>query len=339
MDIDRKLVSIRLVADLKPIEGADNIEVASVDGWKCVVKKGDFKVGDAGVYFEIDSVLPDRSEFEFMRHRRFRVRTVKLRGQVSQGLLMPTNLFPEVADLDPQPEIGTDVTSLLGVVKYEVPIPPDMQARVRGNFPSFISKTDQERCQNITREIADLRGYRFEVTEKLDGSSMTVYLNEGTFGVCSRNLDLKEGETPEESCTQWKLARAMGLEDALKIIGDGYALQGELIGEGIQKNPYQIKGQQFRIFDMFDIHNQRYLTSDERIPLLKTMGLDEHMVPVIYSDFILGHNVDELLKLADGKSALADTPRKGLVFKSKDIFKNNTFSFKAISNEFLLNEK
>jgi RNA ligase (TIGR02306 family) len=339
MDMERKLVTIRLVSDIQPIEGADQIEVAQVDGWKCVVKKGDFKVGDKGVYFEIDSILPDRAEFEFMRHRHFRVRTIKLRGQVSQGLLMPINTFPETADLDPQPELGTDVTELLGVVKYELPLPADLAGRVRGNFPSFISKTDQERCQNITREIQDLLGTRFEVTEKLDGSSMTVYLNEDVFGVCSRNLDLKEGETPDESCTQWKVAREMGLEAALKIIGDGYALQGELIGEGIQKNPYKMRGHHFRIFDLFDIKNQRYLTSDERMPLIKTMGLEDFMVPVINHDFILGHNVDDLLKLAEGKSALADTEREGLVFKSKDLVKGNTFSFKAISNAFLLSEE
>lgn len=360
MDLERKLVTIRTVSDLQPIEGADQIEVAHVDGWKCVVKKGDFKVGDLAVYFEIDSILPDRPEFEFMRHRRFRVRTVKLRGQVSQGLLMPIlTIFPTEAVTHENGveevtyysfESGMDVTERVGVVKYEVPLPPDLAARVRGNFPSFIPKTDQERCQNIVKELQALQGTHFEITEKLDGSSMTVYWENGNFGVCSRNLDLKEGDTPEESCTQWKVARAMDLEFKLTATGRNLALQGELVGEGVQKNRYGLKGQQFRIFDIYDIDDQRYLTSLERTLYIGMLDLTNSHVPLIHDDYVLEHSVEELLTMADGRTELYTlggdglptrplVKREGLVFKSKDLVKGNTFSFKAISNAFLLDEE
>lgn len=337
MDIQRKLVTVRCVSALDAIPGADQIEVATVDGWKCVVKKGDFSVGSLGLYFEIDSVLPDQPQFEFMRHRHFRVRTIKLRGQVSQGLLMPFSTFPSI-DFT---QDGLDLDVLLDVKKYELPIPPDMAARVRGNFPSFISKTDQERCQNLVKELAEKNGLYFEVTEKLEGSSMTVYWFDGVFGVCSRNLDLKEAENPEENCTQWKVARKFDLENKLRIVGDGYALQGELIGPGVQGNYYKLAHNQFRIFDVYDIHESRYLAAHERLTLLKTMGIDDMLVPVVDPDFCLTHTVGDLLNMADGQSALGLEPilREGLVFKSKAILNGNTFSFKAISNAFLLKQE
>ena len=111
----RKLATIREVADIRPIQGADNIEVAQIDGWECVVRKGEFHVGEHVIYVEVDSVLPDRPEFEFMRNRKFRVRTIKLRGQVSQGLVFPLAVLP----VGTPTELGQDVTKELGIEKYD----------------------------------------------------------------------------------------------------------------------------------------------------------------------------------------------------------------------------
>jgi RNA ligase (TIGR02306 family) len=178
--MDRKLVTLRRVRELKPIPDADRIELALVDGWQCVVGKGDFQSDDVGVFFEIDSLLPVESRFEFLRksyfkklpdREGFRLRTVKLRGQLSQGLLMPLKIFPEIEGKG----VGDDVTEVLGVIKYEPLIPAHLAGTVKGSFPSFVAKSDEERLQNLPGLFETCRGLEFEATVKMDGSSMTAY--------------------------------------------------------------------------------------------------------------------------------------------------------------------
>jgi RNA ligase (TIGR02306 family) len=223
-EFKRKLASIRKISDVLPIEGADNIELVKVDGWQCVTKKGEFKVDDPCVYFEIDSFLPIRPEFEFLRKSSykkmgdkegFRLKTIRLRGQISQGLaLQIRSVFPDAI-----PSWTTimlrykegDVTEVLGVIKYDPPIPAQLAGICKGNFPSFIRKTDQERVQNIWDKIKDSKE-SFEVAVKLDGTSCTYYLNDGVFGVCSRNLELIE----TEGNTLWRLARELRIEEILR---------------------------------------------------------------------------------------------------------------------------
>lgn len=175
-EVKRKLASIRVVSEIKPIEGADNIELAIVDGWQCVVKKGEFFEGQPCVYFEIDSFLPIKPVFEFLRkssYRKmgmkegFRLKTIRLRGQISQGLVLGLSILPE--GLEPcffENSNHKDVSDILGVIKYEPPIPACLVGKVKGNFPSFIRKTDLERVQNIWNEIKDCKE-DFEVTVNL----------------------------------------------------------------------------------------------------------------------------------------------------------------------------
>lgn len=344
--MERKLASVRKVIDIIPIPGADNIEVAQIDGWKCVVKKGEFAVGGIGVYFEIDSLLPMIPAFNFLANKGvrkmlkdgvekvgYRLKTIKLRGQLSQGLLLPLELFSDNIKLDIEKEIGYDLTDILGVLKYEAPLPGSLAGKVKGNFPEFLRRTDQERCQNLVAEIKTVAGMLFEITEKLDGTSMTVYLKDGVFGVCSRNLDLLE----TEGNTHWKVARQLGLEDAMKGLGFNIAIQGELIGEGIQKNPYKLNGQDFRVFDVFDIDHGWYLIPEERNHILNAIvGLSK--VPELGLNVPLPENIDTILAAAEGKSMLANVPSEGVVYKSMAHYGNDVFSFKAISNKFLLEE-
>jgi RNA ligase (TIGR02306 family) len=339
--MERKLSTIRKITDIKPIEGADMIELAIVDGWNVVVAKNvGYKVNDKVVYCEIDSFLPIREEFEFLRkssykkmddQEGFRLKTIKLRGQVSQGLILPVSVLPvtQFATAHDLPE-GMDVTEMLGIVKYEPPIPAELSGKVKGLFPSFLRKTDEERVQNLTKEYSEWlyqSKHQFYVTEKLDGSSATFYHNDGSFGVCSRNLELLE----TEGNTFWKVAREMDLENKLSTYGKNISLQGELIGEGIQGNPYKIKGQKVMFFNVFDIDQQ------ERLGLgafLKIMDdLDLNFVPFIEVPFSLPNTIESLLKFAEGKSRLSsNTEREGLVIRSMD----TKISFKAISNKFLL---
>jgi RNA ligase (TIGR02306 family) len=335
--MERKLASIRVIGDIQPIEGADMIELSIVDGWKVVVAKNvGHKVGDMVIYCEIDSFLPIRDEFEFLRKTSykkmsdgtegFRLKTIKMRGQVSQGLILPMSVV-EYTNVDF--EVGMDVTNLLGISKYEPPIPAELSGKVKGNFPSFLRKTDEERVQNLTKEYEEYKssGRKFYVTEKLDGTSATFYYKDGVFGVCSRNLELLE----TEGNTFWKVARELDLENKMRDFGVNISLQGELIGEGIQGNPYKIKGQTVKFFNLFDIDLHVYQSLAHLGRALGIMGLK--MVPIVDEFFNLPETMEELLKYAEDKSILnSNFDREGVVIRSND----RTISFKVISNKFLL---
>jgi len=344
--MERKLATIRQIDNIQPIDGADKIELVTVGGWKVVVAKDvNHKVGDLVVYCEIDSFLPIEPEFEFLRKSSykkmadgtegFRLKTIKLRGQVSQGLILPLkdayNVFKRnTPNMDMDWFEGLEVTEMLNIVKYEPPVPAQLAGQVKGMFPSFLKKTDEERIQNLTREFEGYKNEVFYVTEKLDGSSVTYYVKDGVFGVCSRNLDLLE----DENNSMWKFAITSGLKDRLLSLNKNIAVQGEIIGEGIQGNPYKRIGQTVRLFNGFDIDKYDYL------PLLDLLELSTFLnvntVPILNVEFKLPDTIDELLAYADSKSVLNDKfDREGVVIRSHD----RKISFKVISNKFLLNEK
>ena len=337
----RKLATIRRIDAVRPIPDADAIECAVIGGWTTVVKKDEFKAGELAVYCEIDSwipyeVAPFLSKGNFPRVynevKGERLRTIKLRGQLSQGLLLPLSTLTMV-----ESELfeGLDVSFPLGIVKYEAPVPAQLAGEVKGMFPGWIQKTDQERVQNLKEEFDHWLGeqHAWEVTEKLDGSSMTVYLRDGEFGVCSRNLELK----PSETNSLWKVAVRNDLELKLRRANRNLALQGELIGEGIQGNPYRIKGQEFFLFDIYNIDTSKYFTPAERRAFIEEHDINH--VPVLafgaeLRDTLGINSIDGILKFAEGKSVMGmiGGEREGLVFKSKTM----QCSFKAISNKFLL---
>ena len=333
----RKLATIRKIDSIRPIPDADAIECAVVGGWTVVIKKGDFKAGDLATYVEIDSWIPTelapflskgKEPREYNGVRGERLRSVKLRGQLSQGLLLD-----RFVALDKVGEIheGMDVSDLLNIVKYEPPVPACLAGKARGGFPSFVPKTDQERIQNLTIEHAEwvTAGLTWELTEKLDGSSMTVYVNEQDQGVCSRNLNLYD----TEGNTLWQVAHRDQIITALQDSQRNLAIQGELIGEGIQGNHYKIKGQSFYVFDIYDIDKGLYLTPKERRDFCEFHELLH--VPVIdtASHLSLGETIEGLLKHAEGKSRLnPQTDREGLVFKCNE----KQESFKTIANSYLL---
>lgn len=324
----RKLATIRKISELRPIPEADLIETAVLDGWEVVVKKGEHKVGDLVVYCEIDSWIPfDIAPFlcrgkeprEYNGVAGERLKTVRLRGQLSQGLIL--DIFPSGA------VEGEDVTELLGIQLWERPMPAQLSGLTKGYFPSFIPKTNEERVQNLVSYLPNWSDHIWEVTEKLDGSSMTVYWN-GEFGVCSRNLDLKR----DENNTFWKTAISLNLEENLYEFGN-IAIQGELIGEGIQGNKYNIKGHRFYVFNIFDIDTGKYLNKISRDTICKALGLNQ--VPELNCEYSC--DVKTLLSLAEGKSELnPKTEREGIVWKSQT---DTSIHFKVISNKFLLKDE
>ena len=337
---DRKLTTIRVINDLKPIPNADLIEVAVIDGWEVVIKKGEFNVNDLCVYFEIDSWIPTelapflskgKEPREYRGVKGERLKTIKLKGQISQGLVLPLSILPELVDAN-----QTDVTEMLGILKWEREVPAQLAGKIAGNFPEFIPKTDQERIQNYAKYIPKQTNL-WEVTEKLDGSSMTVYRVKDLskmdlgyrVGVCSRNYDLKTDDTDNSFVsTAWRLKLFQKLsEHNLEI-----ALQGELIGPGIQKNPYNLSELEYHVYDIYDIKRQQYYLPEERQALCKLLDLKH--VPV-FANYETDSNttVSELLTFSEGKSSLnPNTQREGLVFKNT----LNNESFKVISNAWLL---
>jgi len=342
----RKMATIRKIDDIGPIEGADAIEVATVGGWKVVVKKDEFKIGDLAVYCEIDSWIPfelapflckgkEPREFEGIKGER--LKTIKLRGQLSQGLLLP--LEPTCANIESELFEGLDVSVPLNIIKWEKPVNAQLAGICKGNFPSLIPKTDQERCQNLVKEIvaANESGLKFEVTEKLEGSSMTCYLIDGEFGVCSRNMDLKR----DENNSFWKVAIEDDIENKMRQAGDNFAIQGELIGPGIQGNIYKLSKPEFRVFDVYDVKSGQYISPDFRRAMIDTMNLKH--VPVLVAhgslyDTLGITDIPGLLKFAEGKSVMGDITgpeREGVVFKQVD----GGMTFKVISNKYLLAEK
>ena len=342
--MERKLASIQTVLDVQPIPNADAIEVLTVLGWKVVAKKGEFKVGNQVVYFEVDSILKESPDVEFLRKSNFRIKTVKLRGQVSQGLCLPTSILPSAfsSGFDTGFIDGEDVTELLGVTKYEVYVPAQLSGIRKGNFPDFMHKTDEIRIQAVPDILTRYVGTCFYVTEKVDGSSMSVYMKDGEFGVCSRNFDMKE----TEDNSFWKTARALDLENKLRSLGKNIALQGELVGPGVQGNKYKADKLNFFVFNVYNIDTGLHLDYNEFVSMVQYLGLTS--VPLL-NTICLGSSeqtvktstVDDMVEFSKGKSVLnKDTHREGIVLRPThnmyDEELRGRLSFKVINPDFLL---
>lgn len=244
-------------------------------------------------------------------------------GYIQFGDQEPIRLFEE----------GTDLTEILGIQKWEPPIPAQLSGKMKGNFPSWARKTDQERCQNIWTETQKHieAGTRFEVTMKLDGSSASYGLSPlGEYTVCSRNLSLI---TDQEENTFVDTGRKYNLEEKLLEYGRPLMISGELMGPGVQKNQEKLKDHQLFVFDVFDTTTGNYLSAEERYKVTDILGLPH--VPVLYESVTLTElgidSLEKLLTFAEGPSMFAKQ-REGVVFKSVD----GKFSFKAISNKWLL---
>jgi len=329
----RALATIRIISDINPIPNADAIELAQLDGWQSVIKKGEYNIGDKVVYLEVDSWVPHtlapflskgKEPKVFNGVPGERLRTMRLRGVLSQGLILPLNTVFALPSNTNADIVHSDVTAALGVQKWEIPIPAQLAGQVRGNFPSDIPKTDQERVQNINLE--EYLDELYEVTEKLHGSSCTYYLDlDGEFRVCSRNLDLK----PDDNNAYWKMARKLNIEARMREHNlYGYAIQGELIGEGINGNNYKVQ-LEFFVFDIYKV-DIGYLLPEDRQDIVSALNIQH--VPVIGYGWEINHSKNELLEMADGTSLVYTCGREGLVYKSMTSDK----SFKVVSNTWLL---
>lgn len=346
--MERKLASIRRVDELRPIEGADLIEIAVIGGWHVIVKKGEFKAGDLATYFEIDSWIPnalapflsgDKEPKEYNGVKGERLRSKKMRGVVSQGLLLKLEDIPVMAwslYFPDEWKENDDLTESLGIQKWEKPLSAQLSGVAKGNFPTHISpKTDAERIQNLTNRIQGWkdRDLKFEVTEKLDGTSFTYVRfkpNDDHYEshVCSRNLSLEE--TDEN--LYWQIARKYDIINKVEALGLNISIQGEIIGQNVQSGQFKIPPE-LRVFNIYDIENHGYMDPVRRNEIVEQLGLLH--APVIHSELAINDFaiVDEMIAFAEGKSVINGTEREGLVWKCTT---DNTITFKTISNKWLL---
>ncbi len=341
----RKLAHIERIVALTPIPGADLIERATIGGWGVVVKKGTFQVGELAAFFEIDSLLPLKpwSSFLFKDTRElYRLKTIKLRGQLSQGLLVPIHEIPELmvplgTGLLSEWAEGDDVTELLQIGKWEPNIPANLAGQVKGNFPPFLRKTDEERIQNAKHVLDEIKDIPVYVSIKCDGTSFTAYKHEGVFGVCSRNLELRE----EGGDDYWATAKHYDLPNKLP---DGYAIQAEMVGPGIQGNKMDLKAVELRVFNVWDIKNQRFLDYVDFVSFVEKLDLQTvPMIKINWNRYYSSEGpatVDEWLAYADTIKYPNGGQAEGIVVRGfteqYSPALDGRLSFKVISNRFLL---
>lgn len=343
----RQLARIVRIDAITPIKKADAIETAHIGGWAVVINKNEFARLDLAVYFELDTFLPtgtpewqflvDKVPTEYEGRVGHVLRSVTLRGQCSQGFLCPLTVLP--ADVASKVYAGQDVTAALGLVKFEKPIPAELAGKSRGEPPSLVRGTSQERIQNLAEyllpwQIGGASGLDWEVTEKLEGSVCSYALLSGEFRACSSNVDYIE----EASNPFWAVARRLGIEAKLRAYADGrnLVLQGELVGPGIEGNHYRLKDYEFYLYRVYDASTGILLEPAERRELAQVLGIPH--VPLVDAAFRLSMEVGmaELLAMADGPSCVnPDTRREGWVFQCN----STRTSFKVISNKYLLNAK
>lgn len=363
----RKLASIVEIASCDPIPDTERLSVAIMKGkgWRVVTGRDEFVPGDRAVYFEIDSYLPPEDErYAFLRERclrkfvsksgsvlrrGIRIKTAKLRGVVSQGLLMPVATFPEANGM----EVGSDLTDLLKVDHYDEvkeQLQPAMgnplNADAMGAFPSYIPKSDEERLQGLTEYFTSLKGRRFEITAKDDGSSATIFFSptidpEDPFGVCSRNLRLKRPLEESTVSAFWRVAVKYNIETKLKKVFEEsrleIALQGELVGPGINADRDRYADYEFHVFRIWDVCAQCFMKPRDRVEFCAKFEIPH--VQVLHEDFPFFDEIttmDAALKFAEGKT-LRGNEREGVVLKASDGVDDT--HFKIVSNRYLLTQQ
>lgn len=277
-----KVATIERIADVFPHPNAEKMDLAKINGWQVCVKKNEFKVNDLCIYITVDTILEDCPQYEFLRNKHFRIKTIKLRGQLSQGIAFPISLLKsfghDIVPLD-DPIEGTDVSDLVKAKHYEKPVPAALAGQVKGYRPSYIKKTDEDNIKSNPGILKELYDKPYVITIKVDGSSGTFYIKDNIFGVCSRNLELKY----DEKNAYWQIANKYNIEDKLKkyFPNINIALQGEVYGPGIQGNLLGVNEISFAAFNLFDINKQQYLghfdllnfTNITNIPMVKVLEI------------------------------------------------------------------
>ena len=341
----RKLASIQRIREITPIKDADRIELAHILGWQCVVKKGEFSEGDLCVYFEIDSFLPIEEKYEFLRNSSyknsellgegFRLKTQKMRGEISQGLALPISLFPEIGDKSE----GEDVTDILGVKKWEIPEMATTGGTVIGQLPYSVPHTDEVRIQNAPELIQEFAGKDYYISTKMDGSSHSMSVDKNGFHATGHNYEYKDDGTS----SFYEHLKQHGYDKTLVDIynAEGYdeiTVQGEFCAPGIQKNRLKLTAPEWYVFTV--IVDGKRLSLDEQLSFCEKLGF-EH-VPIEEKGDNLPNKyptVETLLERAQGEYPRGGN-KEGIVIRPvTPIYSeviNAPLSVKIINNKYLL---
>lgn len=339
----RKLASIQKIKGIYPIKDADRIELARINDWYVVVKKGEFKVDDLVVYIEIDSLLPsDNPTFDFMEKYKYRVKTIKLRGVYSQGLIFPISIIPDITI-----EIGSDVTEMLNIIKYE---PPETFSNdgISSEWGNSTPVTDEERIQNL----GEIYEYYQQIDDewiqsiKLDGTSVTYQLIDGEFKAFSHNRELKSGKG-----SIWEWAIANNVEQKMRDfchsnnMPENIALQGEMVGPGIQSNRQNYPTKTVLFFYIFNRTTQKYFEWEDFVWAIKELELE--MVPIMDERLCIGnYSVTQWLEMAENYDNNSLCRQEGFVIFARHNHYNlfdrpnsnpmGRVSFKVKSNKYVL---
>lgn len=317
------LATIQSIKDVRKHPNADALDIVKVLGWEVVTKRNEFKPGDLCVYICIDTILPENPHFEFLRNKHFRIKPIRLRKEYSNGIcfplsILPSRYLPDTFGLSPWVD-GEDVTDIIGVKKYEKPISAELAGIAAGHIPGFLIITDEHNLRSYPLAVPEMYGRPYYITRKEDGSSGTYFVYGSEFGVCSRRIHLKESETNGF----WRMAKKYNIETALKteFPDTNIAVQGEVVGPGIQDNKLGLKELEFKLFNLFDINNRCYLGYDKIIDFTSKHNIP--MVPIINEGSAYGYSLEDLIELAKAQKYPTNGPAEGIVIRPKDPFYSN----------------
>jgi RNA ligase (TIGR02306 family) len=328
------IATIQRVKNVKHHPGADALDLIQVLGWQIVTKRDEFKENDLCVYIVIDSVVPEKPEFEFLRNKNFRIKPIRLRGEESAGIVFPLHILTNFGyDMRGPIAEGTDVTKWIGVEHYEKPIPTALAGQARGGLPGFLIMTDELNLRTYPDAVPEMYGRPYYITRKDDGSSGSYFIKGGEFGVCSRKINLIENE----GNGFWKMARKYDVKNALlKSFPDtDITIQGEVVGPGVQDNKLGLKELELHIFNLFDIVKRTYLGYDTLVQFCKDANIP--MVTTIIEGSAFGFTLEELITLSNEQKYPNGAVAEGIVIRPKEAFTSTVLKH-AWSGK-VLNEK
>jgi RNA ligase (TIGR02306 family) len=336
-ETSRKLASVQIVEDIKPHLNSNHLALATVLGWQVVIKKEEVKVGDKIVYFEIDSILPEKEWSNFLKVKKFKIKTIKLCGEISQGLIMPLKILSDNGEVNPDDFTpGQDLTNLIGVKKHQTETELTSE-QIACSFPlEHIEKSDEPRIQSEPQILIGFKGKPYYATLKYDGTSSTYLVdpnNKEEFYVCSRNLRRqyikKSDEIYSFIADKYKIREKLLAEDCR------YAIQGEIYGPKVAKNLLGVKNQTMAVFNARDLKEKRYLDCEELEALCKKLDLP--MVEIIEKGEDFNYSLNELKEKSKGNYPNTKNPREGLVFRlTQNWYSEKRNSFKIINDDFLV---
>ena len=324
------LAVVSTIDAIRPIEGRDRIEMATIENYNSIVVKGEYKVGDPAVYVFYDSILPaDNPDFEFLRTRcysakldGYRIRPLKMGGEISEGLVLPLSVLPAGKEYYK----GDIVTDDLRIRLYE---PPEeaMPANVIGGYPTLIPKSDEENIEKVFEFREQWKDIEFYITEKIDGTAGTWIYDTKTNTMRTFSHNWEVGETGIWFVAAWNEGLQERMAEYCKAHGFvSLVLQGEVVAPSVQKNIYGELMPSIYIYGMMTIEGRRYGFS-ELVEACREMDLK--MVPVLEKSAYLPETLDQLLKASEGKSVLADVPREGVVWRAVSADKDIHFKVKS----------